>query len=172
MTMKETVNLLDIDTKVNFNDIVMREMGLDIDENDHLYDMETEYLYKVKEKFIRYSEEEYPILYNNEIDMNLIENPKLMEILFGLWIEKWGKRNNYKITSFSQISLKGSKNGFFNITYVNNKGEIKEIKSNIFINESLRIFNLICILNHRPKMYDFSRFNIEIIRKDKNGNGK
>lgn len=161
---KKKFNMTEI--KVNFNDIVMRELGLDIDENDHVYDMDTESIYTMKDKFIKYSEEEYPVIHANEIELNLIENPRLMEMLFGLWIQKWAERKHVEVSSFSQIAIRGSKNGFFNMTYVEN-GEVKEIKSNIFINESLRIFNLICILNHRDHMYNVDQFNIEIIRKDK-----
>ena len=159
----KVINMTEI--KINFNDIVMRELGLDVDEEDHIYDMDTESIYKVKDKFIKYSEDEYPVIGHNEIDMNLIENPRLMEILFGMWIVKWAKRKNVEVTSFSQNAIRGSNDGFFNMTYVKN-GESKEMKSGVFINESLRIFNLICILNHRDHMYDVSQFNIEI-KKDK-----
>ncbi len=161
---KKAVNLTEI--KVNFNDIVMRELGLDIDDNDHIFDMETESIYKVKEKYIKYSEDEYPVINHDEIDMNLIENPRLMEILFGTWVVKWAARKNVEVTSFSQIAVRGSNTGFFSMTYVEN-GEAKEVKSNIFINESLRIFNLVCILNHTDHIYDTTQFNIEILRKDK-----
>ena len=161
---RKKINLTEI--KVNFNDIVMRELGLDIDDDNHVYDLDTETIYKVKDRYIKYSEDEYPIIHPSEIEMNLIENPRLMEILFGMWIPKWERRKNVEVTSFSQISVRGSSNGFFNMTYIEN-GEVKEIKSDVFINESLRIFNLICKLNHRVHMYDVSQFNIEIIRKDK-----
>lgn len=152
--------------KINFNDICLREMGLDINDDDYLYDIDTESIYKVKDKFIKYSEEEFPVIHANEIELNLFENPRLMEILFGMWIVKWATRKNVEVTSFSQIAIRGSNTGFFNMTYVEN-GEAKEIKSDVFINESLRIFNLITILNHRNHIYDVSQFNIEIPRKDR-----
>ena len=46
--------------KINFNDITMRELKLDIDDNNHIYDMDTESVYMIKEKYIKYSEDEYP----------------------------------------------------------------------------------------------------------------
>ena len=162
---KKKINMTEI--KVNFNDIVMREFGLDINDDDHIYDMDTNEVYMIKEKYIKYSEDEYPVIGHNEMDMNLIENPRLMEILFGTWIvKKWGNRFGYHISSFSQNAIRGSTKGFFAMTYVVN-GENKEIKSDIFINESLRIFNLVCKLNHRDHMYDTTQFDIEIVRKDK-----
>ena len=160
---KKKINMFEI--KNNFNDIVMRELGLDIDDNGHLYDMNTQYIYCIKDKFIRYLEGEYDSLNHNEMDMNLIENPRLMEILFGTWIPKWGERKGVSITSYYQSAVRGSSKGFFVMTYLVN-GEVKDMRSDVFINESLRIFNLITKINHTSHMYDTSQFDIEIVRKD------
>ena len=153
--------------KRNFNDIVMREMGLDIDDNDHIYNMDTETIFTFKGKFIKYTENEYQPITSNEIDMNLIENPRLMEILFCNFIDNYAKRKNIEITSFYQSAVQGSSKGFFVVTYLDGPTkETKEFKSDVFINESLRIFNLICKLNHRAHMYDTTMFDIEIPKKD------
>ena len=166
MAKKRKVNMVEL--KASFNDITMRELGLDIDENDHIYDIETESLYVIKDKFLRYTDEEYPVFNHNEIDMNLIENPRLMEHLFGMWIPRWAKRNgNVEITSFYQSALRGSNRGLFVLTFINNKGETEEIKSDAYINESVRIFNLIAKLNHRQKLYKLDYFDIEIVKGDK-----
>ena len=157
-----------LDIKINFNDIVMRELGLDYDEDTyHVYNIETESLYQVSEKFIKYVDTEYPIIHANEIELNLIENPRLMEILFGIWISSWQERKGIEVNSYAQVPIRGSKQGYFIMTYAKN-GKTEEIKSDTFINESLRIFNLITKLRHTSHMYDVSKFNIEISpRKDK-----
>ena len=157
-------NLLEF--KVNFNDITMRELGLDIDENNHVYNIETESIYQIKEKFIKYSDEEYPVIRANEMDMNLIENPRLMEILFGIYITDWCNRKGYEFTSYYQSAIRGSNKGFFVVTY-NINGESSEIKSDVFVNESVRIFNLITKINHTTHLYDLENFDIEILRKDR-----
>ena len=161
---QKKINITEI--KVNFNDISMRELRLDSDENDHIYDMDTESIYMIKEKYIKYSEDEYPNIMRDEIDMNLIENPRLMEILFGTWIVKWATRKQVEITSFYQSTIRGSNKGFFVMTYIDANGETQEMKSDVYINESVRIFNLISKLNHTSHMYDLTKLDIEIPRKD------
>lgn len=161
--MAKKINMTEI--KVNFNDISMRELGLDIDDNNHVYDMDTESIYTIKEKYIKYSEDEYPDIMKNEIDMNLIENPRLMEILFGMWIVKWASRKHVEVTSFYQSPIRGSNKGIFVMTYVASNGETKELKSDVYINDSVRIFNLISKLNHTSHMYDLTKFDMEIPRK-------
>ena len=148
---QKKINITEI--KVNFNDISMRELRLDSDENDHIYDMDTESIYMIKEKYIKYSEDEYPNIMRDEIDMNLIENPRLMEILFGTWIVKWATRKQVEITSFYQSTIRGSNKGFFVMTYIDANGETQEMQSDVYINESVRIFNLISKLNHTSHMY-------------------
>ena len=104
--------------KIDFNNIVLREFKLGLDDYDHLYDKETDSIYQISERFIKYSEDMIPILHTNEIDFNVIENPRLMEILFGMWVNKWEQRNAAKVTSYYQTAIRGSKKGFFVLTYL------------------------------------------------------
>ena len=153
--------------KIDFNNIVLREFKLGLDDYDHLYDKETDSIYQISERFIKYSEDMIPILHTNEIDFNVIENPRLMEILFGMWVNKWEQRNAAKVTSYYQTAIRGSKKGFFVLTYLVN-GATKEYKSDVFVNESMRIFNLVCKLNHTDHLYDrdiLNRLDIEIVHK-------
>lgn len=153
--------------KMDFNNIVLRELKLGLDDYDHIYDKETDSVYQISERYIKYSEDMIPILHTNEIDFNVIENPRLMEILFGMWVSKWEKRNSTKVTSYYQSAIRGSKKGFFVLTYLVN-GATKEFKSDVFVNESMRIFNLVCKLNHTDHLYDrdiLNRLDIEIPRK-------
>ena len=153
--------------KIDFNNIVLREFKLGLDDYDHLYDKETDSIYQISERYIKYSEDMVPMLHANEIDFNVIENPRLMEILFGMWVSKWEQRNGTKVTSYYQSAIRGSKKGFFVLTYLVD-GATKEFKSDVFVNESMRIFNLVCKLNHTDHLYDrdiLNRLDIEIIRK-------
>lgn len=153
--------------KIDFNNIVLREFKLGLDDYDHLYDKETDSIYQISERYIKYSEDMVPMLHVNEIDFNVIENPRLMEILFGMWVSKWEQRNGTKVTSYYQSAIRGSKKGFFVLTYLVD-GATKEFKSDVFVNESMRIFNLVCKLNHTDHLYDrdiLNRLDIEIIRK-------
>lgn len=153
--------------KISFNMVVMHEMNLDVNDSDHIFhieDDESESIWTIKGKFIKASEDEYPIIGPNEIDMNLIENPRLMELLFKMWITIYCRNHAMEETSCYQSSINGSNLGFFAFTYTDSDGVTKEIKSDNFINESVRILNLICKLNHTAHRYDFSHFDIEIVR--------
>ena len=157
-----------LELKIDFNDVVMRELGLDYDEETgHIYNIDTEEMFTIKNKFIKYSEDMYPVLSHNEMDLNLIENPRLMEFLFGIWIKRRAESKGIEITSYYQSSVRDTKHGFFVVTYLV-MDEPREQKSDVFINESVRIFNLICKLNHRTNLYknSINRFDIEIVRKE------
>jgi hypothetical protein len=154
-----------LDLKIGFNDYCMRELGLDIDENDHIYDIESEAILQIKEKFIKYSEDLVPYLNFNEIDLNLIENFRLMETLAQVYLRRYADNNGMNIVGFSQSKIRGSRKGLFVVSH-SVDGEIKEITSDAYENESVRVFNLICKLNHRSHLYDFDKFDI-IIEKDK-----
>ena len=55
--------------------------------------------------------------------------------------------------------------GTFVLSYLKN-GKIENIKSDAFVNESVRVFNLICKITKRTHLYDFESMDI-IIEKDK-----
>ena len=145
-----------------FNDAFMREMGLDVDDYDHIYNMETESVLTIKDKYLKYRDYEYPVLNANEIDFNLLENPKLCEMLMNMWLHD---NINNEIVSLDQCIIPGSSKGTFVVSYVKN-GKTEHIKSDAFLNESVRIFNLLCKITQRTHLYDFASMDI-IIEKDK-----
>lgn len=156
--------IISLDLKMRFNDIVMRELGLGITDDDYIYDMDTESILQIKEKFIKYCDYENPTLKYNEIDLNLIENPRLMETLSLPYFSNYCKRNGITFETISQVLINGTNKGIFVLHYCIN-GETKCIESEPFINDSVRIFNLICKLNKTTNLYQFNNFDIEIERK-------
>ena len=160
MTKKERDNLLR--TTLIFNDAFMRETGLDIDDNDHIYNMETDSALVINGKFLKYRDYEFPVLNGNEIDMNLLENPKLCETLANMWLHDNIKND---ILSLDQCAIPGSAKGAFVMSYIKN-GKTENIKSDPFINESVRVFNLICKITKRTHLYDFDSMDV-VIEKDK-----
>jgi len=167
MTKKEKDALILYNAKIDFNDIICRELGLSVDDNDHVVDVDLESVLMINDKFIKYSDDQYPKLFHNEIDLNLIENPRLTEILFGRWVSRRAQSKGIEITSMYQSAIRGSNKGFFVVTY-NVGSEPREKRSDVFVNESLRILNLICKLNHTEHLYKarINNLDIEIIRKD------
>lgn len=145
-----------------FNDAFMRETGLDIDDNDHVYNMETDSALVIREKFLKYRDYEYPVLNANEIDFDLLANPKLCETLANMWLHD---HINNDILSLDQCIIPGSSKGTFVLSYLKN-GKIENIKSDAFVNESVRVFNLICKITKRTHLYDFASMDV-VIEKDK-----
>lgn len=156
-------NLFEI--KLRFNDIMMQELGLDITEDDYLYDMDTMSILQISEKFIKYFEYENPIVKYNEIELNLLENPRLCETLVIPYLTRYCESRGIIFHSISQSPIDGSKRGTFVLSYMH-EGLVKEFKSDEFENESVRIFNLICKINKTTHFYEFNKFDIEI-KKDK-----
>jgi len=143
--------------KLAFNDAFMRETGLDIDDNDHIYDMEEQSIIQIKEKFIKYCDYEYPVLEHNEIDFNLIENPRLTEILAFRYLKNHIAN---EIVAMDQSPIPGSDKGHFVMSYI--KGDkTLQMQSKAFTNESLRILNLICKINKTEHLYDFNAWDVQ-----------
>lgn len=156
-----------LDYKIDFNDIFLREAGFGIadDYNDYIYDLDSNSIMQIKENFIKYNEELIPKLRSNELDLNLIENFRLAETLFSVYISKYMKRNGLLLNGYSQTKIRGSNKGKIVVTYKKVGSNIIEtFESDSFENESLRIFNLICKLNHRTHLYDFNEFDITILK--------
>jgi hypothetical protein len=155
---------IDLDTKLRFNDIVMRELHLDLTEDDYLYDMTDMSIFQIKEKFIKYFDYEFPNPRHNEIEMNLIENPSLTETIALPFFTRYCERNNYIFHSIAHVPVKELGKTYFVLSYIC-EGKIKNEKSDNFVNESVSIFNLITKLNKTSHMYKFDDFDIKIIRK-------
>ena len=96
--------------------------------------------------------------------MNLLENPRLTETLVIPFVHNYCARKGIILQSIAQVPITGSKKGFFIMHYIAG-GETKDMKSDPFVNESVRIFNLITKMNKTSHMYPFDVFDIEITRK-------
>ena len=145
-----------------FNDVFMRETGLDIDDNDHIYNMETDSALVIKDKFLKYREYEFPVCAPNEIDFNLLENPKLTETIANMWLHDNIKND---ILSLDQCIIPGSTKGIFVMSYIKD-GKTESLKSDAFTNESVRVLNLLCKITKRTHLYDFEALDV-VIEKDK-----
>lgn len=159
-----------IDIKVRFNDIVMRELGLDVlsDNEPYLYDLETDSAFQIKGKFIKYLDHdnyEYPILKSDEIEFNVIENARLMETISIPFFTRYFNKFNCRFHSMNQNNITGSNKGIFTVYYIDDTDQVKCISSNAFKNESVRIFNLICKINNMEHLYRFNQFDIDPLKR-------
>ena len=143
-----------------FNDICMREFGFDVEENGHLYSMDTNEIFVYKDKLLKYCDEEDKIVRSNEIELNFLENSRLLEAIFGKYIARYATKYIVYINSFYQSTSIHGERGYIACSYVGQNGIVSEIRSDEFLNESVRIFNLLCKLNNTCSMYDFEMFDI------------
>lgn len=165
MTKKEKKML---DLKINFNTIVMRELGLDYNEDGYIFkypDNEDDFaeLLQIKEKFIKYSEEQYPIIAHNEIDLNLIDNPRLMEYLVYMYLND---NLANPIVSIEIIQAPEGGGLCYAVLSYRTETEIKSISSDVFVNESVCLFNLICKIKKTTVLYRYlDEFDVIIEHK-------
>lgn len=150
--------------KIRFNEICMREYGLDITEDDdYVYDIDTESILSFKERFIKYCDEYNPYLKPNEIEFNLLENSRMMEAIFAGFLMKYAMRHGQEIVSMHQSNIQGTDKGIFCYSYCN-AGKTIEVTSDKFVFESVRVLNLLCKMNKSSHMYNFEEFD-EILKE-------
>lgn len=156
-----------LNIKISFNDYCMREMGFGLDDNDHLVDEDIETILRFKEKYIVYNDITLdPYVRGDEIDMNLLENYKLMELLFQAFITKYIVTHPMDVRGFLQRTVNGTDKVVFSLMYLDpSTNLIKHYESNSYRNGCVSIFNLVCKLVEREHIYDFDKLDI-IIDKD------
>ena len=148
--------------KIAFNDFCIRELKLDVSDDDRLCRIdETDNsitLIKYNDKFLK-CPDEYTIIRGDELELNLLKNVRIMDSLLSSFLNDYQQRVGIEITSVFQSTHDKGATGYCGFKYIQN-GKIKEQKSDDFINESLRMFNLITKLNHTSHLYDFKMFDI------------
>lgn len=152
-----------LDLRVLFNDMCLRELELDYTEDNLIYDLEDDAIYQIKDKFIKYIDMEGVVPKPNEIELNLLENARLMETISLRYLNRWAENNHYEIEVLSQDKLPNSSKGIFTISYKDNN-ETHQLLSDPFYNESVRIFNVITKINNTSHLYDLEDFDVNIER--------
>lgn len=155
----KNTNVITTDLKISFNDFCMREMKLDITEDGRLYMMDTDTILIYNEKFLKYPEDEYTLIRPNEIELNLLKNARIMDSLLSMFLDEYQRRAGIEISSIFQSTQNKGDKGYCGFIYIKD-GKNSEFRSDIFKNESLRMFNLITKLNHTSHLYDFNMFDI------------
>lgn len=154
--MKSRIN---DELRIRFNDICMRELNLDVTEDNQIFDIKTQSILEYKDGVtLVYYEQENQYLRPNQYAMNLLENPRLLNILTGIFLESYSKQYNVYFTSLYTTNVT-SITGYAACTKLEN-GVNKEIRSAIFMNESVRLLHLICTLKHTTNLYNFNMFDV------------
>ena len=126
---------------IDFADLTLKEIGLDVDEDNHIVDEETGMPITAKGKFLKFNCGAANRTTRDEINYDPLNNPKLMNFLFGYYSSK--------------LEAEGSRG--VDICYTTSGPEDKQIlnvktgddslESNPYYNESVRIMDVICKLN-------------------------
>lgn len=123
---------------------LMQEIGLDVDNKNHIIDQDTGNLIQYNGKNLKYTEESQSIL-RSEMEFNPIENPKLMSHLFSYYTNKIHEEDGRYVNIYYSVQDNpNTKKGAI---------ELKEEKENIsmksasYNNDSLKYMDLILQLN-------------------------
>lgn len=147
------------DLKCAFNDFCMRELKLDITDDDKVFYIDTNEILKYNDKFLKYPEDEYTIIRPDEIEFNLLKNSRIMDSLLSRFLDEYQHRVGIEITSVFQSTPNKGVDGYCAFTYLQN-GKNVEYRSDNFKNESVRMFNLVTKLNNTSHLYDFEQFDV------------
>lgn len=160
LTLKEIKRREELtDLKINFNSICIRELGLDYDEETNLvYEIDGKKILQYREKFMEYSEMYSPLLRPDRMEFNLLENCRLFDILFARYLDKYASRNGLTISSIYTTNIPASTRGYYAFTILQN-GKSIEYASDPYVNESIRLLNLLTKINKSTHLYDFEKFD-------------
>jgi len=157
-TSRENVSQITDHIREAFSDVVLRELELDITEDDKIYDADTMTLLQIDNMFLKYCPTQYTIVQHNEIKFNVIENSKLMQSMFGWYCNKLINRG-LNILSFNQY-IQNNFKGIAAVKISRPNGMIDTVESDLYLNESVRILSLICKLNGTDSMYNFEELDV------------
>lgn len=154
-----------------FNDLCLREMGLDLTENDLVYDVESNTIMQFDGMYLRYCDSKYTIINEaTDIRFDLIDNAKLMNILASWYCSKELAKRGYRVLGMNQyITNKNTYSGYLTLSIEGSMGtyngtaigrvNLQDIRSGEFINESVRLLSLVCTINGTAEMYDLKQLD-------------
>lgn len=161
------------DLREIFNDVCLREMGLDLTKEDLVYDIESNTVLQFDGLYLKYCPSKYTIINQSiETRFNLIENPKLMTMLASMYCTNVINKRGYKVLGLNQyITNQQNYSGYVALaveprSVVTYNGQIagyirmQDIRSDVFINESVRLLSLVCKVNGTGDMYDLSALDV------------
>lgn len=161
------------DLREIFNDVCLRELGLDLTKEDLVYDIESNTVLQFDGLYLKYCPSKYTIINQSiEIPFNLIENPKLMTMLVSRYCINAMEKRGFKVLGLNQYITNQQKYlGYVALVIepraaIMYNGQIagyvrmQDIRSGVFINESVRLLSLLCKINGTGDMYDLSALDV------------
>lgn len=123
------------------NDFIIREAGLELDENNHIIDQDTGMPIIIKDKMVKYNNTNISRLTSNEIEFDPLNNPLLASEICANYINKLQEEGELNILTYG-ISNKERNTPGRAICIADDK-----IYSNEYILDSLKYIDLIATIN-------------------------
>lgn len=136
---------------IEFGDLTLKEIGLDVDEDNHIVDEESGMPILMKGKFLKYNYGPVKRTTKEEINYDPLANPKLMNLLLGYYsskLESEGSRG---------VDICSSTIGPEDKQILKIKTGNDTIESAAYYNESVRIMDVICQINESGE--DVSKYD-------------
>lgn len=124
------------------NNFILRESGLELDDNGHVIDQDTGMPIIVKDKNVKYNNTAICRLANNEIEFDPLNNPLLAQEICTNFINKVDAEGDISVTAFG-LSNKERNTPGRAICIAEDKIISKE-----YILDSLKYIDLIATINH------------------------
>lgn len=140
------------ENNIEFGDLTLREIGLDVNEDNHIVDEETGMPILMKGKFLKYNHGPAKRVTRDEINYDPLNNSKLMNMLFGYYSDKLESEGSRGIDMCASAITPNGKQ------VLKVKTGDDSIQSNPYYNESVRLMDVICKLNDSGEdvsKYDF-----------------
>jgi len=147
---------------IEFGDLTLKEIGLDIDEDSHIVDEESGMPILVKGKYLKYNYGAVTRTTKDEINYDPLNNPKLMNFLFGYYSNKLEDEGLRGVDICVNTAGPGDKQ------ILKVKTGDDTLESNPYHNESVRIMDIICQINESGE--DVSKFDFKsepVVKKPK-----
>lgn len=151
---------------IEFGDLTLKEIGLDIDEDNHIIDEESGMPIMMKGKFLKFNCGPANRTTKDEINYDPLNNPKLMNFLLGYYSDKLESEGSRGVDiCFSTVGPEEKQ-------ILKVKTGDDTLESNPYHNESVRIMDIICQLNESEQ--DVSKYDSkpEPLVKGKTGRKK
>lgn len=131
------------DKQKKLNDFIIKEAGLELNDNNHVIDQDTGLPIIIKGKSVKYNNGPVSRLNNNEIEFDPLNNPLLANEICGKYIDKLQQEGELETVAYGISNKERNTNGRAICI-----GKSEKISSNEYILDSLKYIDLIASINN------------------------
>ena len=143
-------------TREDFNQRVLENIGLEIDCDNYIVDQDTGDRIQIRGKLLKTQDVDY-----DSIEYNPLDNPMMMNKLFGYFLYKNEQETGVGTRVFSHSTNNKKEKGYVELVQEDNT----VYKSSSFYNDSLKYADIIFRMNSDLKPEDMKHLDLEIVPK-------